>query len=155
MSVDSLSCSLIIVVVGVRHDHGGALIVMCCKLPPTATFSPYPLLQTWRVAPPPWTTLSTKTLKILQIIEPQDNPISLQMTITFSLFVCAGLNVLCCLKSTRREDEPEIISPPANTTLEPLERPIMQLAPGSTSATTAQIPSELPSASNLVLVQHS
>ena len=80
---------------------------------------------------------------------------SLQMSVTFNLFACAVFNVLCCFRSTQRAEEPEIISPPANTMLEPLERPIMQFAPDlPTSVTTAQIPSELPSVSDLVQVRH-
>jgi len=62
------------------------------------------------------------------------------MSVTFSLFVCSGLNVLCCFRPTDSAEEPEIIYRPAATTLEPLERPTMQLALDlPASVTTTQI----------------
>jgi len=81
---------------------------------------------------------------------------NLQMRVIFSLFVCAGSNVLCCLRPTRSAKEPGIITPPASTTLEPLERPIMQLAsdlPLSVAAT--QIPGELPTTTDPVPARNS
>ena len=77
------------------------------------------------------------------------------MSVTFSLFVCAGFNVLCCLRSNDSAEEPEIIHPAPATTREPLERPTMQWALElPTSVATTQIRSELPATTDLVLAQH-
>jgi len=101
--------------------------------------------------PPPYKLSKSFGLTILP--KPRFN---LQMSVIFNLFVCPGLNVLCCLRPTRRAEEPKIISSPANTTLEPLERPIMQLASDlPRSVTAAQIPSELPAIADPVPAQHS
>lgn len=76
------------------------------------------------------------------------------MSVTLSL-VCCGFNALCCFRSTDNPEEPEIVYREAVTTLEPLERPTMQLAPDlPTSVTTTNISSELPAATDLVLAQH-
>jgi len=76
---------------------------------------------------------------------------NLQMSVTFSLFVCSGFNVLCCFRPTDSAEEPEIIYRPAATTLESTMQLALDLP---TSATTTQIRSELPAATDLALARH-
>ncbi|KAG0640455.1 hypothetical protein HOY80DRAFT_958819 [Tuber brumale] len=73
------------------------------------------------------------------------------MPSTFSLFVCAGINIFCCFRSTDSTDKP------AKTTLEAAANPIPKPAPDqpATVATTAQILGELPSTADLVMGRHS
>lgn len=161
MDINSLSCSLIVAVTG-REGMAMAgpwfAIRINCHPQPVCSHPIYLSLQTRPgiiFSPPklpPIQTLSgsfglTNFKKIW---------FNLQMNVTFSLFACPGFNVLCCFRSTHMAEDPEIISPPANTTIEPLERPIMQFAPDlPTSVTTTQIPGELPSASGLGQARYS
>jgi len=135
--------------------HRGTTTVEPCS---AITLALYLLLQTWgffsplKIKSPPLHKLS-KSFGLPILPKPRFN---LQMSVIFNLFVCPGLNVLCCLRPTRRAEEPKIISSPANTTLEPLERPIMQLASDlPRSVTAAQIPGELPAIADPVPAQHS
>ena len=142
------------------HGHGWALICyVSYKLEPAAALLARDIRRPkrFRGFAPPLTRISPSRQKLLKSFRSTNLKkirFNLQMNVTFSLFACAGLKVLCCFTSASSA-EPEIIHPPARTTLEPSERPIMQLPDLPPSATATQAPSELSSVTGPVLARHS